>query len=57
MNRERNRVLGRLGARELTPEEVARVSGGTRTFSATTNVVSSVVAGGPDTPETDDIDL
>jgi len=36
MSRENTRVLGRMGARELTMEEVQQVSGGaTRTFKIT----------------------
>ena len=33
---DQNRVLIRLGARDLTPEEVQRVSGGIRTLTACT---------------------
>ena len=59
MKHETNRVLGRTGARELTLEEVSRVSGGTG--SATTQVVTNLHSslGGTvkrDVPETDDID-
>ncbi len=32
---DENRVLGRVGARELSPEEVGRVSGGYRTIYLT----------------------
>lgn len=40
-NRENNRVLGRLGARELKPEEVERARNGRRGNSAThTNVIT-----------------
>jgi hypothetical protein len=56
MKHETNRVLGRTGARELTPEEVARVSGGRGALSATTNVATAILSSTPDVPETDDID-
>ena len=55
MKHETNRVLGRTGARELTPEEVSQVSGGTG--SATTNVATSIFEPKRDVPETDDVDL
>ena len=55
MKLETNRVLGRIGARELTPEEIARVSGGVRAISATTNVATLGPTGAPtEHPETDD---
>lgn len=34
-NRENNRVLGRTGARELSAEETAKVTGGSCTFRTT----------------------
>ena len=55
MKLENNRVLGRIGARELTPEEIARVSGGVRAISATTNIATNVHLGmPPEHGETDD---
>jgi hypothetical protein len=56
MKHEMNRVLGRTGARELTPEEVVKVSGGRGALSATTNVATAFNASSQDVPETDDID-
>jgi hypothetical protein len=55
MKHETNRVLGRAGVRELTPEEVSKVSGGVG--SATTNVATSIFEPKRDVPETDDIEL
>ncbi len=42
---DQNRVLLRQGARDLTPEEVERVSGGLRTLTACT-IASSAVKDG-----------
>ena len=53
LNPETTRVFARNGARELTQEEVARVSGGVNSLSATTNVLTGVLHG--DVPEHDDI--
>jgi hypothetical protein len=55
LNQETDRVLARCGARELTPEEIARVSGGISALSATTQVVTAIFKGHVDTPETDDL--
>jgi hypothetical protein len=55
MKKETPRVLARIGARELTPEEIARVSGGVGMLSATTNVATAIFVAQPDTPEHDDI--
>jgi len=56
LNPETTRVFARNGARELTQEEVARVSGGVGTFSATTNLSTALPWGGlGDVPEHDDI--
>jgi hypothetical protein len=53
MKQDANRVLARSGARELTPEEVARVSGGVSSLSATTNLITNILPGHVDTPEID----
>jgi hypothetical protein len=37
---EERRVLARVGARELTPEEVARVAGGSGPLPQQTNVIT-----------------
>jgi hypothetical protein len=55
MKQETPRVLARIGARELTPAEIARVSGGVSALSATTNVATAIFSAQKDTPETDDI--
>jgi hypothetical protein len=55
MKQKTNRVFARIGARELTPEEIAKVSGGVNALSATTNVATALLVGKPDTPEHDDI--
>jgi hypothetical protein len=55
MKQETPRVLARIGARELSSEEIARVSGGVSALSATTNVATALLVGRLDTPETDDI--
>jgi hypothetical protein len=54
-NQDTDRVLARCGARELTPEEIARVSGGISALSATTQVATFILSKRPDTPETDDL--
>lgn len=55
MKQENGRVFARSGARELTPEEVARVSGGVNSISATTNVATLLLAARTDVPEHDDL--
>jgi hypothetical protein len=43
---DQDRVLIRRGARDLTPEEVERISGGLRTLTACTFAATSATADG-----------
>lgn len=46
-NKESNRVLGRMGARELTPNEIAQISGGS-TIVLNTPIMTFIGTNDPD---------